>query len=91
MRSNDIKVHRTDGSADTDKDERLIRVRAAIHGLPFLATRVVLLHDHKGCLSVHHLEELSDAEQRFVRAVWEANGEPGNCVEFVHLWDGLDR
>jgi hypothetical protein len=85
MRSNDVKIHRTDGSCNTAHDDRLVRVRAAIQTAVHLARKVVLLHDHKGQLTVYSLEGLNTEERQLVRALWAVNCEPAECVEFVTL------
>lgn len=87
MRSHDIKVHRTDGSTDTPNDARLLGVRAAIQSVDKgdLASKIVLLHDHKGKLTVYHIGELDKVEGRFLRALWEINCEPAEHVEFAEI------
>lgn len=82
MRSTDIKIHRTSGTCNSDKDDRLIKVRAAIQLLPRLAAKVVMLHDHKGHLAVHHVERLTEDEATMIRATWQAHGEAAEDVRF---------
>jgi hypothetical protein len=93
MRSSEIKIHRTDGSSDDADNERLIGVRAAIQSANYgtLAAKVVLLHDHKGNLSVFHFEELDNVEKRFVRSLREVNCEPAENLTFIALGRGDGR
>jgi hypothetical protein len=93
MRSCDLKVWRTDGSADDNDNARLIGVRAAIQGANYgsLAERITLVHDHKGALCVFHFGVLDAVEKQFIRALWAVNCEPEESVTFVSLGRGDGR
>jgi len=68
-----MEILRSDGGGRSNSDERLKCVRKKLIHCPI--EKIALIHDHKGTLNVHWLDNPSEVSIKIVELIWEAENE----------------